>query len=358
MIKSKNKYNYTGEKIMVTKQQFGILSDNTEITKYTITNCKGEYVELLDSGATLHGLFLKDRNGSLDNCVLQVSSPDELRGKNMAGCVIGRCANRIGYGRFLINGKEIQLETNSGKHFIHGASGNYARRMFSAEIADEQSVIFRLEDNGEGGFGNIVHVKVIYRFDDDSCLTISYELTPEDATVLCPTNHAYFNLGGLSDIRESLLKINSGFISETDSEGIPVGKLLSVANSPFDFRHERKISEAMQSDRDGLLEKTKYGYDNAYYFPDKGMSEKAVLYCPDTGRELTVISDAEGMMLFTPGNCRGKKSGGTVIDTDYAAVCLETQFMPNAVNCPAFTSPIFQAGEKMVSETKFIFKVR
>lgn len=345
---------------MIIKTDFGPISNGQMVHKYTITNQKGEWAEFLDYGASVHSLWLLDRDGKLSDCVLGVRESRELEQKNNEGSVIGRCANRIAHGRCRIGGKEIQLETNQGGHYLHGASGNYAKKFFAAEMVPEcNQVIFFLTDIGEGGFGNTVHVKVSYTFDDDSCLTIAYEMIPEEETILCPTNHAYFNLDGFGDIRDEKLTIESSLIADTDEEGLPNGKTFPADGNVYDFTAPKSLREAFAADRDEYLKKRSRGtFDTVYLIDGNGYRKAATLFSEQSGREMTVRTDADALVLFVPDKC-GRKVGKTgVFLPDYAAVCLETQFVPNAVNCPDFRSPVFKAGEVLRTCTQYAFRVR
>ena len=345
---------------MITKTDFGPISDGRMVHQYTISNKKGERAEFLDYGASIHSLWLFDRAGKLSDCVLGVTTSEELEGMNNEGSVIGRCANRIAYGRCRIGGKEIQLETNQRGHFLHGASGNYAQKLFAAEAAPEgNQITFSLTDTGEGGFHDNVQVKVTYTFDDDSRLTIDYEMIPERETILCPTNHAYFNLDGFGDVREEKLKIESGSIADINEDGVPNGQTCSVSRSVYDFTTPKTIREALASDREEYLKKRSRGvFDTIYLIDGTGYRKAATLFSEESGREMTVYTDSDALILFTPDQC-GKKAGKRGVQLpNFAAVCLETQFVPNAVNCPEFRSPIFKAGEALRTRTQYAFRLR
>ncbi|MGN0976528.1 MAG: aldose epimerase family protein [Faecousia sp.] len=345
---------------MITKTDFGPISNGQMVHKYAISNRKGECAEFLDYGASVHCLWLLDRNGSISDCVLGVTTSEELEQMNNEGSVIGRCANRIAYGRCKIGRKEVQLETNQQGHFLHGGSGNYAKKMFAAEADPEHNQItFSLADTGEGGFHNNVQVKVTYTFDDDSCLTIDYEMIPEEETILCPTNHAYFNLDGFGDVRDEKLTIQSSAIADTDEEGLPDGRTFSVGGNVYDFTSPRTLREAIESDREANLKKRSRGtFDTVYLIDGSGYREAATLFSEQSGRELTVYTDSDALILFLPDHCSRKKGKRGVQLPDYAAGCLETQFVPNAVNCPGFRSPVFKAGEVLRTRTQYAFRVK
>lgn len=345
---------------MITKASFGRISDGRMVHKYTIINQKGESAEFLDYGASIHSLWLFDREGNLADCVLGVQTSDELEKMNHEGSVIGRCANRIAHGRCKIGKKEIQLETNQSGHFLHGASGNYAKKIFAAEvIPNKNQITFSLVDTGEGGFNNNVQVRVTYTFDDASQLTIDYEMIPEEETILCPTNHAYFNLDGFGDIRDEKLTLESGTIADVDEDGLPDGRIFPVSGSVYDFTTPKTFREAFLSDQEEYLKKRSRGtFDTVYLIDGTGYRKAATLLSEQSGREMTVYTDSDALILFTPDKCSKKEGKGGVQLPDYAAVCLETQFVPNAVNCPKFRSPIFKAGEALKTRTQYVFRVK
>ena len=84
----------------------------------------------------------------------------------------------------------------------------------------------------------------------------------------------------------------------------------------------------------------------------------AELWCPATGIGLEMTTSMEGMQLYTAGwlTERGGKDGAVYGQAH--GVCLETQYFPNAVNCPAFPSPILRKGETLQQWTAFRFFAR
>lgn len=337
---------------MIEEREFGKLPDGRSVTCYTIRNSTGEFVELLDFGASLHSVNVRDVPGDIGNVVLGVKHADELTGRSKEGATIGRCANRIAFGRYAIDGKVTQLETNAKGHFLHGASGNYACRMFCAETDEaNHSVSFYLRDKGEGGFDCDVDVHVRFAFRDDHCLEIAYDLLPYGDTVLCPTNHAYFNLSGSGDVRDSILKIDSNTIAAKGRIGMPTGEKRNVAGLPVDFSVRRTLREAMESDSKGFFTRMPAGYDDCFILAKEGFGEAAELIAPDTGRMMRVYTDMPALIVFTPPP--RETDGG--LPGVYGSICLETQFVPNAVNCPSYRSPVYRKGEKLLSRTVYEF---
>lgn len=81
----------------VSVEDFGITSDTNEpVKKYTITNASGNFIELIEYGASVRSLEVTANDGRKVDVVL---GHERLAGyeKNDAylGCVVGRVCNRI-----------------------------------------------------------------------------------------------------------------------------------------------------------------------------------------------------------------------------------------------------------------------
>ena len=340
---------------MITAREFNVRNLDKPVHLYRIGNHKGEYVELLDYGATIHSICVADRDGRIDDIVLGAPEGSDLKQCSVMGSVIGRCANRIANGRFEADGTVYQLEQNENGNFLHGASGNYARKMFSASVhEDTDTVTFSLEDRGEGGFDCVVRVQVSYSFGDDSVLTMTTSMVPDGTTVLNPTNHAYFNLGA-SDVRDLHLMLRAPARVSRDAGGLPDGGKIAVQNTSADFMEGRIIRDAMEDDQTGYFSDGEPKYDEFYILEHDLQQPAAELYCPQNGRIMQIVTDMPSMVLFVfPRQHTQGKNGTDYLG--YCAVCLEPGFVPNAVNCPEYDSPLFRKGEQLKTVTKYMFK--
>lgn len=345
---------------MITARTFGTLSDGREVTVFKIENNCGEYVEIMDFGAVIHSINVKDRDGKLVDCVLGCADMDAVQGRSFKAATMGRVGNRIDSGRCVVDGEELILEQNRGGHLLHSGSANFASKLFEGTAWDNsKTVTLHLLDKGECGFNSDLDVNIHFTFDDDHRLTINYDMTPiGKATVVSPTNHAYFNLGGLEDIRDELLTLYASNQPALNERGVPGGGLKSIIGTPADFTSERRIGDAMESDLSYFPE-GRVGYDD-FYALDRKRDDKlaAVLYSPKTGIQMETYTDMQSVILFTPGGCAGRPDKKGDLTAQYSAVCLETQFVPNAVNVPEFDSPVFKAGENYNSTTVYAFSVR
>lgn len=341
---------------MITCREFAACSGGEPVHLYRISNRKGEYVELLDYGAAIHALCVADREGNIDDVVLGAPEGGDLTKCSVMGSVIGRCANRIAHGRYEADGTVYQLECNENGHFLHGASGNYARKVFAAAIDEENNAVtFSYVDRGEGGFDCTVRVQVSYSFGDDSVLTMATHMVPDGTTVLNPTNHAYFNLG-VPDVRALRLTLRAEDRVSRDGAGLPDGGRMAVRGTSADFTAGRTLLDAMEHDPTDYFLDGIPRYDEFYILDKTPGLPAAELYAPENGRVMQISTDMPSMVLFVfpKGQAEPGKNGQNY--SGYCAVCLEPGFTPNAVNCPEYDSPLFRAGEALRTVTKYAFK--
>ncbi len=339
---------------MVETYKFCKLSDGRDVTAYKITNRWGEYAVILNYGAMIQALCVKDRNGAIGDVVLGPDDGQDASTARSAASIMGRCGNRIAYGRFTIDGKEYQLNSLRGEHHLHGGAGNYARQIFSGVVGDN-CVTLHHHDVGEDGWEAEVDAAITYTFGDDHALTIDYAITALDNTVIAPTNHAYFNLDMPNQILDTRLKLFTDKYAPKSALGMPDGTVASVVGTPLDFSTERTIKEGFDSDTIGFFQNGRIGYDDFYVIDGDGFRQVAEATCPSSGRRMRVFSDAESLILFTPGSrAPSVGKGGCILD-GYASFCIEMQYVPNAVNCPEYRSPVFRKGETMHSRTVYAF---
>lgn len=373
---------------MITQFHFYTFRDGRDVTGYRIENASGEYAVVLNYGAMIQKICVRDAKGCIGDVVLGPCEDDFENGK-FSGSVMGRCANRIAFGRFEIDGREYQLNTVNQKpgapHHLHGGRGSLAARFYNAEFnSDGQTVTFSCLDRGEDGWECSADVRITYTFGDDHGLVIDYELKAGGDTVLSPTNHVHFNLDMPKPVSQDLLTVFTEWYAPADAElGMPVGLISRVDGLPIDFTHRRSIQEAVDADVSGFLGKRprfdlcylleensaaseKFGRHREERAPDVsapahhapasglGLARAAELVSPSNGRTLNVYTDAEGLILCTPNMPHPMTFKGMEFD-GFMAICLETQFVPNAVNCPEYRSPIFRKGETMRSRTVYQF---
>jgi aldose 1-epimerase len=89
------------------KTPFGILPDGREVYRYVLQNKNGVEVHVINYGGIITHLKTPDKNGVMEDIVLGYDSLDGyLKESPFFGALIGRYGNRIGKGKFKIDGQE------------------------------------------------------------------------------------------------------------------------------------------------------------------------------------------------------------------------------------------------------------
>lgn len=345
---------------MLTKSVFTQLEDGRTVYKYRITNDFGEYVEILNYGACIYSVYVLDKQGCLGDVVLGIRDAEHLTSDGFAGITIGRCANRIAYGRFQLNGKTVQLECNRGGHHLHGASGGYGSQLFT-EVpgSGECQVCLHLTDTGAGGYGGSVDVTVSFCFGNDHALRIHYHMVGDQDTLLCPTNHAYFNLDGTPDICGHELQVHAQRYAVPGPSGVPEGETAPLAGTPMDFRSLHPIGDAFREETAAFFTRQPPAMDDTFLLehPAGEFAPAALLLSRESGRVMRVYTDMPAMIVFTRYVREPVTGKHGECYQGYKAIALETQYVPNAVNCTGFEVPLFRAGQPLDSDTVYAFGV-
>lgn len=337
---------------------FGSLPDGTTVWKIGLHAESGLSAEVLTLGATLHSLCVPTSAGIVDVVLGKECLSDYLNNGLCNSGVIGRYANRIAGGCFMLDGEKIQLEQNMGQHCIHGGSGCYMGKSFAFSTAREAEGL-RLHmtclDDGAGGFPGYLYFSVDYVLTNDS-LRIEYAALPTQKTPFNVTSHAYFDLNGHGSgaTVEHTLQINADSVLFTSPEGIPESLPVRVAGTSFDFRKPVILREALLGREEQLLQQG--GFDHNYCLNGTGFRRVATLHSCLTNVTMEVWTDQPGMQLFTLNSVSHPISGKNGKQYGrYGAICLETQQYPNAVNEPEYPNPVIPAGEVSRTVTQFTF---
>lgn len=327
----------------------GTLRDGRTVESVTLTNGAGVSARILTYGATLQALAAPDRDGAVADVVLGYDTAAEYEAKpNYFGVTVGRYANRIAAGRFVLDGRTYQLPLNNGPNSLHGGGAGFDKQLWRIERVETgavASVILSLNSpDGDSGYPGAVTARVTYSLNEAGDLTIAFVATTDRPTILNLTNHAIFNLAGEGAARDATwhrLTIPAAAYTPVDGGLIPTGELRPVAGGVFDFRAGRVIADGLRDGRDDQIVLGR-GYDHNFAL-DKGITAQpelaARLEDPISGRVLEVLSTEPGLQVysgnFLDGTLIGK--GGHVYRMG-DGIALEPQKFPNAPNEPGFAS--------------------
>ncbi len=342
----------------ITTKKFGTTKDGAVVTSYTITNKNGLSVSALDYGAVINTLMVPDRNGKMDDIVLGF---DDVAGYEVNGCFfgafIGRHGNRIGQAKFELNGTAYQLEKNDGENNLHGGTPGYHHVMYQADTTENSVTFSRVSPDMEQGYPGNLDIAVTYTLTDKNELKIDYRTRSDKDTICNLTNHSYFNLKGHDggEITDHRVRIKANGFTATTDDLIPTGEIVDVTDTPMDFRETRVIGRDIDSDYEPIV--LAGGYDHNFVLdkPEGTFAMVAEVSEETSGRKMEVYTDLPGMQLYS-GNFIVKEEGkGGHTYTKRTGLCFETQYFPNSMNIPNFTSCVIKAGEEFHSSTVYKF---
>ena len=343
----------------VTQSEFGITQTGEACTLYTITNASGNSVSVMDYGAAIQSILLKDKNGETVDVALgyDTVTPYEHDGCCF-GAVCGRVANRIANAGFELNGSHYQLDDNDGPNCLHGGFHGFHRCMFSAQIkSEDNTVVFtRISEDGEGGFPGTLNVGVAYIFDDFDRLIIDYWAQSDAETPVNLTNHTYFNLNGhdSGNIFDHQLQIFGGSYTPIADFSIPTGEIVSVKGTPLDFIEPARLGPAITS-KDPIITAVN-GIDHNFCVPGDAMKNMAILYSEKSGIRMYCCSDMPGVQVYTGNFIGDRMAKGGASYHNFQGIALETQFYPDSVNKPMFPNTILKPGEMYHHTTTYEFE--
>jgi len=347
----------------ITKSAFGKLRCGCPVEAYTMENGTCLSVKILNYGGIISNMWVKNAEGKVADVVCGYDNIDGyLDAGGYQGALIGRVGNRIGGGKFQLEGKEYTLFCNNGKNSLHGGKNGFNAKIWDVEAVDGEEpklVLTYVSADGEEGYPGTLSVKVTYTLTQNAGLAIHYEATTDKTTIVNMTNHAYFNLAGYDSgvINNQLLWLDCDRVNSFDDKLLPDGNLIDVAGTAYDFTAEKPIGKDFSSDHPMM--RAFGGYDNNFFFADYDGSCKlrAIMRDPVSGRAMKMFTDQPCVQVYTANmiNVNDPCFKNNVSQYTHCGICLETQAMPNSINMPGFTNVVLKPDEKYDSTTVYQF---
>jgi aldose 1-epimerase len=342
---------------MSTVENWGAF-DGQPVYRYRLQGEDGLACLVSNYGVTITHLWAPDREGNVADVVLGFDTLNEYIEKSMYfGCAIGRYGNRIGGGRFHLDGFDYTLETNNEPGgvpcHLHGGLRGFDKVVWKSEPM-MNGVLFRYAsyDEEEGYPGNL-DCRLLVSMTGRT-LRLEYEAVTDRPTVINLTNHSYFNLRGAGegDILDHHLTLDASSMTPTDAGMIPTGEIRAVAGTPFDFTSPHLIGQRIGAADEQLA--FGGGYDHNWVVDGEGFRRAAVLEA--AGRVMETWSDQPGIQFYC-GNFLDGRTGKEGRSYEYrGGLCLETQHFPDSPNKQGFPSTVLRPGEVYRTATEYRFR--
>lgn len=343
-------------------EAFNTSVDGKQTGLYVLKNKAGVEACITNFGGRLVSMMVPDRDGAMRDVVLGFDNIDDYRNvPSDFGASIGRYANRIGQGRFELDGKVIDLPKNNYGHCLHGGPEGWQYKVYDVEEVTPNSIRLVLRSpDGDMNFPGNVTAAVTYTLTDDNALKIDYEAETDAPTIINMTNHSYFCLSGdpAKGSMQDVLWINADNYTPVDSTFMTTGEILPVEGTPMDFRTPTAVGERIDEPFEQLA--NGHGYDHNWVLNTAGDSSQcaARLLSPASGIVLEVYTNEPGVQCYAGNFLDGTVTGkGGIVYPHRASICLETQHYPDSPNKPQWPSVVLRPGEKYTSHCTFKFSV-
>ena len=274
-------------------------------------------------------------------------------------------ANRINQGRFVLDGDTMHLPQNNYGHCLHGGTDmgtkGWQYRVYTAEQLNDTTLKLSITSpDGDNGFPGTVNATVTYTLTGDNAIDIAYSATTDKKTIINLTNHSYFNLSGNPEkpITDEVLWVNADVFTPVDSTFMTSGEIVTVENTPMDFRTAKAIGRDIEAD--DIQIHNANGYDHNWVLNTAGNDTVPALRIedPTSGVVLEMMTNEPGVQIYTgnflDGTVTGKKG---IVYNQRAAVCFESQHYPDSPNKPQWPSVVLNPGETYNSHCIYKFSV-
>jgi aldose 1-epimerase len=343
---------------------FGHLPDGRPVHVYRLMSGSGMELRFLSLGGIIASLTVPDRHGRVDDVTPGYDTLDGyLNDPAYFGAIIGRYANRIDHGRFVLDDVEHHVRTNEGKHQLHGGPGGFHSVLWRVELHQGRdasgATLHYHSPSGEEGFPGALDVSVTYSVTRDHAFIVDYRAQSDQATPVNLTQHLYLNLDGHSSgsVLDHELVIDASRFTPVRPDLIPTGELRPVHATAFDFTRGATIGSRIAWADEQL--RFGGGYDHNFVLDmpfGVALPRAAHLRGPVSGRVMDLFTTEPGLQFYS-GNGMGSLApgkGGHRYGPS-AAIALETQHFPDSPNQPRFPSTILRPGSVFRSRTVYRF---
>ncbi|KAH6623104.1 galactose mutarotase-like domain-containing protein [Chaetomium tenue] len=351
--------------------------------RYTISS-DGIKAQFIPYGASLTNLFVKDKNGKDIDVVLGYDDVEYYPvdpGHPVYNAIPGRYANRIGNGKYTLDGVEYKTEQNDGNNTLHSGTNNWSYRVWNVTDFKADSITFSILDpaNSSQGMPGDVTASVTYSVKGSTWNIKMTAESLEQKTPLLLTQHTYFNLDAFRNPDTSKIwdhTLHAPYSTrylEADQAALPTGEILTAApNSINDFASAPGLTVGHARDQPGFegncgADGACEGY-NGYWLIEDAPEDAVVLTLASefSGVKAELRTDQPGVVLYScnwmDGSADLKSTQGIegvnekVIRS--SCIAIEAQDYPDGINHPEWErtdAQIWGPGETYNWESSWTF---
>ena len=145
-------------------QDFQTEVNGKQTQLYTLTNANGMEVCITNFGGRIVSVMVPDKTGEMKDVVLGFDSiGDYINTPSDFGAAIGRYANRINQGKFVLDGDTVKLPQNNYGHCLHGGPTGWQYQVYTGQQLNDSTLQLTMQSpDGDNNFPGNVTAHVTY----------------------------------------------------------------------------------------------------------------------------------------------------------------------------------------------------
>lgn len=355
----------------VETEYYGKTFEGDTVMLFRCINSSGAFIEAIDYGCHITKICVPDAKGQINDIVLGYDNLEgyEMGGGRFFGALLGRYANRIAGGSFILDGERYQLTCNENPAghpgHLHGGEKGFDKVMWHGEPFIEEDTIgvcfTRISPDGEEGYPGTLDCQVKYLWSENNTWRIEYYATTNKPTIVCMSQHCYFNLGGFDggSVLDEFIQINADKYTPNTNWYVPTGIFETVKGTPLDFLTPHRFLERINVPNEQMTIMGGYSANWVLNSYDGKLREAAVLYNDRSGRGLSVWTTEPGLLVYTGISLSNEIIGKNGLpQVKYGGIVLEPIHFPDTPNHSEFPSSVLRPNEKYSSVTEFQFFIK
>lgn len=303
---AKQTQHYASKYVELVQDTYGTYYDENgkavNVERFTWRNFNKIQVQVITYGARIISIKMPDGKGLVSDVLLGLDDfPSYLADKLSFGAVIGRFANVLGNGTFLIDGREYWLKRNAHPHHRNGGDNGFDKRVWMPYVDGKRLILSYVSPHQEEGYPGDLFVRIIYELSHKNEFSIDIEAFCTKPTIINITNALYFNLAehgaGPEELYKHMLTVNSNCFTVTRADGIPTGEIKNVLRTDYDFQVPTVLGS--------IINKIGGGFDQNLCVnrgTDQGNCFVARIAHPKSGKLVEIYSNQSGVQISTANN--------------------------------------------------------
>ncbi|MCL1057388.1 galactose mutarotase [Shewanella gelidimarina] len=288
-------------------------------------------LEVMSLGGIIRSLWTPDRDGERGNIVLGCDSvSDYLAQDAHLGAIAGRYANRIAHGQFSADGQQYQLDINQASNCLHGGKEGFNRKHWHLGQLPDGVRLSLVSPDGDMGFPGKCTVQLDYRLVGNN-LYIEMLASTDKTCPISLTQHSYFNLDGSNSSLQHALQVDSNLYLAMNDVGVPT-QICETVNSALDLHQATLLQSFIGAEAFTATS----GIDHCYLLPqtEPQLQRFGRLSSVGSGRGMTLYTNQPSVQVYGANFLQGTIGKNQQRLSQYQAVCLEPQQIPDAPNQP------------------------